>query len=262
MKRIQGIRERLDLLRKRHGLVAVLRHLLTRSFGEINFLRPSSLIDFRHASVRIVDSCEDFLLHLLPNVPQENIQTFLTEARELIPSKPRSATLSFPENWNSGSSLRIILFSLARILRPELVVETGTANGASADAWATALMLNEKGRLISIDIVETPAPLLAKTNRERVALLKTSGSMKELRKTLVEESRKVQGIKIFMHDSDHSYFGQTNDFVVAQEANFNLLLSDDVDSSMAFLEFIPNGSSAVVMIDGTKMIGALRLNLG
>jgi hypothetical protein len=123
-------------------------------------------------------------------------------------------------------------------------------------------MLNEKGRLISIDIVETPAPLLAKTNRERVALLKTSGSMKELRKTLVEESRKVQGIKIFMHDSDHSYFGQTNDFVVAQEANFNLLLSDDVDSSMAFLEFIPNGSSAVVMIDGTKMIGALRLNLG
>jgi len=48
---------------------------------------------------------------------------------------------------------------------------------------------------------------------------------------------------------------------VASELGFSILLSDDVDSSMAFLDFTFRDRNAVVMIDGHKMIGGIRLGV-
>jgi hypothetical protein len=193
-------------------------------------------------------------------VGSEQIRATLSEGESLLSKISSKTSLAFPDNWNSGRNLRLIVFSLTRLLKPEIVVETGTANGASADAWATALRLNGKGLLTSFDIVTSPVQLVKTENLSFVSLIRTNGSPRQLLlklKAIFGSNDKSP--TIFLHDSDHSYFGQYCEYKVASELGFSILLSDDVDSSMAFLDFTFRHRNAVVMIDGYKMIGGIRL---
>lgn len=258
--RLTGFYERLKLLVAEFGYKVTLRHVITRLIGTPRFMRPSSLMDFRHAPVKITADAQSFLEILLPTVSADQIRATLSEGESVLSKTSSSGSLAFPENWNSGRNLRLIVFSLTRILKPKNVVETGTANGASADAWATALRLNGKGLLTSFDIVTSPVQLVKPENLSFVSLVQTNGSIQQLLaklKTTIKSDD--ESPSIFLHDSDHSYFGQYGEYKVASNLKFDILLSDDVDSSMAFLDFIVSGLHAVVMIDGHKMIGGIRL---
>lgn len=262
LRRVKNLIERLELLQSEFGFSFVFRHLVTRLLGTTRFMRPSSLLDFRHSRLVITSDAESFLEFLLPRVSREEILIALDEAKRNVSKSKIDIELTFPENWNSGINLKLIAYSLARLLKEVEVVETGTANGVSADAWATALRLNGKGVLTSIDVVTSTAPLLRAENRPFVELVTTNGSQKNLKRILESRiMRRPGGTSIFLHDSDHSYFGQYAEFKIAKEFGFDILLSDDVDSSMAFLDFVRDYDTAVVMVDGNKMIGGLRLRV-
>ena len=109
--------------------------------------------------------------------------------------------LLFPERFAVERESARFLYLLVRTTRPELMVETGVANGASTFLVLTAMEENGVGRLISTDITDRVGSLL--DDRERAS------NIWELRviapdgfRDLAEE---VGTVDVFLHDSDHSY---------------------------------------------------------
>lgn len=56
------------------------------------------------------------------------------------------------EMGNISESDWLVLYTLARLIKPKIVVETGVASGISTTAVLSALYKNEMGRLYSIDL--------------------------------------------------------------------------------------------------------------
>ena len=165
--------------------------------------------------------------------------------------------VAYPNGWNSGLQLRKLIFILIILTKPSVVVETGTANGASTLAICQALKVNELGQLWSFDILDSSAPLVPKELRKYVNFVKVNGS----RESVIGEIQKISEIdsnSLFLHDGDHSYFGQMADYEIAQLFNFQILVSDDIDASLAFVDFTKG--DAVALLDTSKIIGVCNLS--
>jgi hypothetical protein len=138
------------------------------------------------------------------------------------------------------------------------VVETGTANGTSANSWASGLKLNKKGKVISVDIKKSTLEGVEKENLPYIECVVSDGTMKGLSEILKANNIRNHRNSIFLHDSDHSYYGQYSDYMSAKDNDFSLLLSDDIDASLAFIDFVENLKS-IVLYDERKFIGGVRL---
>ena len=91
--------------------------------------------------------------------------------------------------------------------------------------------------------------------RSRVSFIQVSGDEKDFKKKLQDLEFDSEP-SIFLHDADHSYLGQESDYRLAEEMGFDLILSDDVDASLAFCDFA--GSKGQVFYDAPKFIGAIK----
>lgn len=107
---------------------------------------------------------------------------------------------------NADPGLARACYVLCRALRPEVVVETGVANGVTSSFLLLALQLNGSGELHSIDLAPpgtdpalvgrlVPAELRARWTLHR-------GASKDL---LPEIVRRLDAVALFVHDSRHSY---------------------------------------------------------
>lgn len=243
---------------KLDGLRGFLGHLSTRILGRPRFLVSASSIDFRNAGLVCTRSESDFIRAILPNIDSDLIEDSLLFARALPELKSSAEVdLEFPERWNSGSGLQHVMAALVWLIEPKLVVETGTANGASALAITAAMHAKQSGKLISIDMAACEATLVPEHLRSYVNFVKVDGSVENLRNVLRNEVS-AQDISIFLHDADHSYLGQQNDYQIAREFDFDLIISDDVDTSLAFIDFA--GPRGAVLYDVPKFIGGLLEN--
>jgi hypothetical protein len=98
-------------------------------------------------------------------------------------------------------------WTLVRLLKPNVVVETGVHDGLSTAIVLAALETNGHGRLISIDLPSTDLPpgvdsagwLVSDRLRGRWTLI--VGDAKAL---LPQVAAAEDGIDLFIHDSDHS----------------------------------------------------------
>lgn len=238
------------------GLQAGLSHLCARLFGDPRFIRPASSIDFRHFGLVSSSSLDQFIKTLLPSKSTSEIQDALSESIEGIDRLMSNglAELNFPERWNSGRNLQYLLSSMVILLRPSVVVETGSANGASALAICFALERNQNGHLWSFDIESPVGQLVPNELRSKVSFVKVSGA----KSNFANQLRGLDldyGVSIFLHDSDHSYLGQQSDYSLASAFGFNYILSDDVDTSLAFCDFARNRGK--IFFDAPKFIGAV-----
>jgi hypothetical protein len=240
---------------KLDGPIGFLGHIAARVFGRPHFLVPASSIDFRNSGLMCTRNEFDFIHALLPNVSSDLIDESLDFARSLPELKiPTDVDLKFPERWNSGSGLQHVMAALVWLLNPRLVVETGTANGASALAITAAMHAKQNGKLLSLDIADCEANLVPAHLRSYVSFIRVDGTYENLRK-VIEEEKSNDGVSIFLHDADHSYLGQKADYQIAREFKFDLIISDDVDTSLAFVDFA--GTTGVVLYDVPKFIGGL-----
>jgi hypothetical protein len=241
----------------RRGVPGVISHFTTRLFGEAHFLRPASSIDFRAANLNSFGTLEEVLTNFLPAQSLGEIRSALIEANEFLNKFPTAdrADLEFPERWNSGKNLQALLYTFVRLVKPGIVFETGTANGASALAISGALHANSFGHLYSFDIKHSEAPLVPPNLREKVSFVKSDATMNFLNQYAagIEETA---GPKIFLHDADHSYLGQQNDYEFALKNGFDYILSDDVDTSLAFCDFA--AETGTVFFDAPKFIGLVE----
>ncbi len=237
------------------GPKGFLGHIAARVFGRPHFLVPASSIDFRNSGLMCTRNEFDFIHALLPNVSSDLIDESLKFARSLPELKiPTDVDLKFPERWNSGSGLQHVMAALVWLLNPRLVVETGTANGASALAISAAMHARQNGRLISLDIADCEANLVPAHLRSYVSFIRVDGTIENLHK-VIEAEKSNGGVSIFLHDADHSYLGQKADYQIARELKFDLIISDDVYTSLAFVDFA--GNTGVVLYDMPKFIGGL-----
>ena len=133
------------------------------------------------------------------------------------------------------------LYIMTRILKPEIVIETGVFEGHSSLSILLALEENNKGYLHSIDLPSPSLPpgkepgwIVPEHRRKRWDL--KPGKSSDLLPGLLEEIKEVD---IFLHDSEHSYENMYWEYKTAWEylRKGGLLLSHDISQNSAFKDF-------------------------
>jgi predicted O-methyltransferase YrrM len=136
--------------------------------------------------------------------------------------------------WSATSELAATTYALIKLIKPEVVVETGVGAGVSSWTILQAMEENGIGRLVSIDLPTPNTELLPEVGylvpgelRHRWEL-RTGPSQVVLPQVLSE----LVEIDIFQHDSRHSYSNQLREYTTAWpfiKAN-GILVSDDVSN--------------------------------
>jgi predicted O-methyltransferase YrrM len=168
-----------------------------------------------------------------------------------------------------GYTEGVYLYALLRTVRPEVVVETGVANGFSTAFSLLALQANEAGHLHSIDLPREvgrayepgtfyegegragippgsePGWLIPQALKERWTLI-LGRSQDELPPLL----ERLGTLDVFMHDSEHSFDCMWFEFSAAWPAlrAGGVLISDDVNSTEAFGRFAAQESREPVRL--------------
>ena len=141
-------------------------------------------------------------------------------------------------SWSATTELAATTCVLIRLLKPEIVVETGVGAGVTSWTILHAMEQNGVGKLISIDL---PTPntellpgvgyLVPRELRHRWDL-RTGPSRKLLPRVLKEMGR----ADIFLHDSRHSYSNQLREYRTAWPfiKKGGMLISDDVSNDALY----------------------------
>jgi predicted O-methyltransferase YrrM len=194
---------------------------------------------------------EDLLARLGHTVPAE----LSAEADALLAELERrteAARLLYPQRFAVEHESGRLLYLLARVLRPGLMVETGVANGASTFLVLTAMERNGSGRLVSIDISADVGSLL--TDEERRL---PHWDLRVIRPgDIATGLAGLEAIDVFFHDSDHSHANVTAELEAAwpRMAPGGLVLGDDGELSFAFVDVAAtHGVKPVGLFDRRKL---------
>lgn len=159
-----------------------------------------------------------------------------------------------------------VMYLIARLTRPDIIVETGGAFGKSTVYFLQALEENGKGVLYTLDLhpdqvgkytwwpAGKPSCFLVPPHlqsRHRLIL----GDAKETLPPLLQSLGKID---IFQHDSDHSYEHMLFEYRTAwlYLEPEGILLSDDIRNNPAFVEFSQEVNGAPVRL--LQVFGGLR----
>jgi|GEM_PF-1383211 len=181
-------------------------------------------------------------------------------ARQRESTSARSAESEWASEYDLGSRSQSALLELVSLLRPELVIETGVAAGASTVQILSGLEANGLGRLVSIDVTPDVGQLVPKSLRTRWQL--TVLPHRHKRQALSQVIASNRGFQLFVHDSDHSEGWQRFEYelALAYAGPRAMICSDDVEASPAFLDFCrAQGLRPVLLLDGQKVMGLVRL---
>ncbi len=152
-------------------------------------------------------------------------------------------------------SCAALLYHIVRIFKPQLIIETGVANGASSTFILSAMEANGIGKLHSIDFSESEGLSFVPNGKEigwmipdelRNRWLLQIGRTEEKLENLLKQ---IGEIDIFLHDSDHTYEIMMYEYKTAWPylKKNGLLLSDDVKMNSAFDEFIKDVKSPAMV---------------
>lgn len=144
----------------------------------------------------------------------------------------------YPRSFQMEKQHLDLLGELIHLTHPSNIAETGVADGFSTRTILQALADNDFGQLTSFDVHKDVGSVIEPVLRKRwnLVILPKTGR----RDFLSDKLALIHPLDIFVHDSDHSYSWQRMEFHLA----FNrlrpggLLISDDVDASYAFIDFV------------------------
>jgi predicted O-methyltransferase YrrM len=189
----------------------------------------------------------DFFKNLF-NVQIEDILKYFYEYQNDIifheQFKSKLNELDKIDDGNSGDVRfnSLLLYTAVRILKPEIIVETGVANGKSSAVILLAVNHNKSGTLYSFDLPNKKDNILedgAKTHTyEKEVGWLVPDYLKKYWKLYLGDSLELMSsnklpnnIDIFFHDSLHTYkhtLGEI-DIVISKANNNSLILVDDID---------------------------------
>jgi predicted O-methyltransferase YrrM len=140
--------------------------------------------------------------------------------------------------WSATSELAAATYALVKMLKPEVMVETGVGAGVSSWTILHAMEQNGIGKLVSIDLPTPNTELLPEVGylvpdelRHRWDL-RTGPSKSLLPQVLTEHGE----VDIFQHDSRHSYSNQLREYTTAWPfiRQGGMLVSDDVSNDALY----------------------------
>ncbi len=165
------------------------------------------------------------------------LEKFFENISAEYPSKEKPYPIDYSIMGDSGP----FLYRLCRIIKPDLIIETGVAYGVSSSYILKALHDNNNGKLISIDTNFRPwqseemiGAAIPKNLRDRWEL--KIGSSADVLEKVLENNLPVD---IFLHDSLHTYKNMYYEFEKAWPhiKKEGFLLSDDITSNNALNDF-------------------------
>ncbi len=175
--------------------------------------------------------------NLLINLESQMLKFIEKIKAEEYPSKKKPYPLDYSVDNKSG----LFLYELCKVLKPEIIVETGVAYGRSSAYILQALHENKKGKLYSIDYVFRPwqskqmiGSAIPDHLKDRWELIfgPTSEKLPDLLDSLGT-------VDIFFHDSLHTFKTMNFEFQESwshvKQGGF--LLSDDATGNDAFYNF-------------------------
>lgn len=167
----------------------------------------------------------------------------------------------------------VVYYGLVRLLKPDVVVETGVCDGYSSRFILLAMERNRHGRLCSIDFPNQDVELGVDNKRQRDVMpdrkatgwlvpsaLRSRWSLHlgDAKVFLPQVLESLGHIDIFIHDSLHTYEHMMFEFRTAwpRLRESGLLLADDCDWNPAFREFATGVGAPTVMFNAR--VGAIR----
>ncbi len=239
------------------------------------------LRDKKWAGLRVAYSSPDAvkcLRCLFPNqtdITADHVQAHFDELVNYAPL--RDAVNSHPEifeqgftSWVHEQAYADVLFCFIalRIMKPDVVIETGCLTGWDSSLILLALHLNQKGQLYSVDLPmdevrhhhkTVPAPLqngflVPDSLRERWTLC-----LGDTRTELMPLLKKVQTIDVFFHDSLHTYDHMMWEFTAAWPhlSDRGILICDDIAWNTSFGDFAEAMDTSIVLHTSNYNFGVL-----
>jgi len=166
----------------------------------------------------------------------------------------------------------IVYYGLVRLLKPDVILETGVCDGLSSRFILLAMQRNGRGVLHSIDLPNQDVDLgNGARQRDVMSLEKQTGwlvpnrlrarwqlHLGDAKELLPELLRKLERIDIFIHDSLHTYDHMLLEYRAAWPylRRGGLLLSDDTDWNSAFTDFAREQDCTAVLFN--FRVGAIR----
>jgi predicted O-methyltransferase YrrM len=230
--------------------------LLLKNFLKTNLIKVKN---FNHqirtgliSNIRVILTKSKYIRQL--KVKKEYEKEFTEEylATKLM---IKNKKLPYPDNWAVSKKSALLLYSLVREKKPEVVLETGVANGFSTRFILAAIKKNEKGKLFSVDIKSDVGTLVPDSYKDSWSLV-----IGEQPVTFSNVTKKLDKIDIFFHDSDHSYSNMQFEFEAVKEKVQYAIVSDDIQYNNAFFEFAKELKiRPIIYLTTMKAIGLLIL---
>ena len=147
----------------------------------------------------------------------------------------------FTSNHNADITLARRCYTLCRMIKPEIVIETGVAYGVTTAFILKALSQNNRGILHSIDLpplgkdadafvgILVPDDLKSRWNLHR-------GVSRRILPKLLPQLGKVD---LFVHDSLHTYWNIKRELRLVSPylSRISVVLADDIEDNVAFHEW-------------------------
>ncbi len=177
----------------------------------------------------------------LLGIPKKNVSELfeeLAEEESFLTSVNESLELRQPGPGRFYMTREAdLLYVVVRLMKPDVVVETGVGAGKSSAFILKAMQKNGKGVLHSIDLPDEKQSsgwIVQDDLRSRWNLL--LGTSEDILDPLLQE---VSPIDIFLHDSNHSYENMIFEFTSAWPAlkSNGMLLAHDVGRNDSLFDF-------------------------
>lgn len=159
-----------------------------------------------------------------------------------------ASTMPVPQLLNADRSLAHLCYLTCRILKPEVVVETGVGFGVSSSHFLQALETNGKGRLVSVDLPplregaeDLAGCLVPDRLRHRWDLRR--GSVARVFKELMPS---LNTVDIFLHDSARSKQLMDLEFgaVYPHMVEGGVIIANSVERNSSFKDLVDRTAPA------------------
>lgn len=258
---------------------------LLQSIYNHGLFKQNSVVDKFQSRMRIKDSRRSSIKFVLSSYyysyeingydkTQQIVEELFTLRNEI--------QLSLKQRWGDdlqgvGGNIcgkEILLYNLVLKYKPNIVIETGVAQGISSRFILEALKKNNHGILISVDLpnyVES-GKINSDGQFDGVHVKKDLGvgwlvpeELKDRWELYLGDAKSIlpsikEDADIFVHDSDHSYGHMMFEFEFASKhlSENGILVSDDIGWNSSFNDFLSLHQDAFAAIYVDKFTGIVR----
>lgn len=218
-------------------LINVLRFNFSNFLLSFNWLFSKS--EFTNYNYELTELNEEQLVSFIAFITNSNFELvkkyfdeikfdvgFLSHFQIRRSSLPRKRELPVTPNY----ARRLGWYALIRILKPEVVVETGTDKGMGTMLIAQALKKNGSGVVYTLDNDPYAGSLIDQNYWPNI---------KRLSGDSVENLNLIKNIDIFIHDSDHSYNHEISEYraIANNISKSAIIISDNSEFTNALLDW-------------------------